>query len=128
PAGEFIALAKRGFLFQGQDSRARGTAALDLTAAHFVIYLQNHDQIAHSATGKRGHLLASPGCWRAMTAYLLLSPGVPLLFQGQEFAASTPFLFFADHQGELREAVRKGRAEFLAQFASLAPPETQARL
>jgi maltooligosyltrehalose trehalohydrolase len=63
-----------------------------------------------------------------MTAYLLLSPSIPLLFQGQEFMASAPFLFFADHQGELRAAVRKGRAEFLAMFASLASPEMQARL
>lgn len=63
-----------------------------------------------------------------MTAYLLLSPSIPLLFQGQEFMSSAPFLFFADHQGELGRQVRKGRAEFLAQFASLASPGVQARL
>jgi maltooligosyltrehalose trehalohydrolase len=127
-AGEFVALAKHGFLFQGQDSRKRGTAALDLPASRFVVYLQNHDQIAHSAAGLRGHQLASPGCWRAMTAYLLLSPGVPLLFQGQEFSASNPFLFFADHAGDLGGAIKKGRAEFLAEFPSLATPDMQARL
>jgi maltooligosyltrehalose trehalohydrolase len=127
-AGEFVALAKHGFLFQGQDKRARGTAALDLPPRSYVVYLENHDQVAHSAAGKRGHQLANPGDWRALTAYLLLSPGIPLLFQGQEFSASAPFLFFADHQGELCRLVRKGRAEFLAQFASLASPEAQARL
>ena len=131
-AAEFVALAKHGFLFQGQHSawsgEPRGTPAFDLTPSHYVTYLQNHDQIAHSGAGLRGHRLASPGCWRAMTAYLLLSPSIPLLFQGQEFMSSAPFLFFADHQGELGRQVRKGRAEFLAQFASLASPEMQARL
>jgi maltooligosyltrehalose trehalohydrolase len=127
-AGEFVALAKHGFLFQGQDKSGRGTAALDLPAAKFVVYLQNHDQIAHSASGRRGHELGNPGTWRALTAYLLLSPGIPLLFQGQEFAASAPFLFFADHQGELGLLVKQGRAEFLAQFASLASPDMRALL
>ena len=131
-AAEFVALAKHGFLFQGQHSawfnERRGTPALDLPPSRYVTYLQNHDQIAHSGAGLRGHRLAGPGCWRAMTAYLLLSPGIPLLFQGQEFMASAPFLFFADHQGGLGRAVRKGRAEFLAIFASLASPQMQARL
>jgi maltooligosyltrehalose trehalohydrolase len=127
-AGEFVALAKHGFLFQGQDGTGRGTAAFDLPTTAFVTYLENHDQIAHSGAGLRGHLLSSPGCWRAMTAFLLLGPGVPLLFQGQEYAASQPFLYFADHTGELGKLVRKGRAEFLAQFPSLAGPEMQTRL
>jgi maltooligosyltrehalose trehalohydrolase len=65
---------------------------------------------------------------RAMTALLILSPGIPLLFQGQEFAATTPFLFFADHRGELGEGVRTGRAKFLSQFASHASEEMQASL
>ncbi len=55
-----------------------------------------------------------------MTALLLLLPATPLLFQGQEFGASSPFLFFADHHSELAATVRAGRAEFLAQFPSLA--------
>ena len=55
-----------------------------------------------------------------MTALLLLGPWTPLLFQGQEFASSGPFLYFADHAGELAPAVRQGRAEFLAQFPSIA--------
>lgn len=127
-AGEFVALARYGYLFQGQDSSRRGTPALDLPALSFVNYLENHDQIAHSGAGSRGHLLSSPGCWRAMTAYLLLSPGVPLLFQGQEFCAASPFLYFTDHAGELARMVRQGRAEYLAAFPSLASPDMQARL
>jgi maltooligosyltrehalose trehalohydrolase len=131
-AGEFVAAAKHGFLYQGQyyawQRQPRGSAALDLAPAKFVTFLQNHDQVGNSAKGLRGHRLASPGSWRAITAHLLLSPGIPLLFQGQEFAASAPFLYFADHQGELGSAVRKGRGEFLVQFSSIAGAEMQRRL
>jgi maltooligosyltrehalose trehalohydrolase len=72
--------------------------------------------------------LASPGRYRAMTALLLLMPGTPMLFQGQEFAASSPFLFFADHEEGLAGKVAKGRAEFLAQFPGLASAEMQPML
>jgi maltooligosyltrehalose trehalohydrolase len=129
---EFVAAAKYGFLYQGQhyvwQKQRRGTPALDLPAETYVVFLQNHDQVANSAAGRRVHMLTSPGRWRAMTAYLLLMPGIPMLFQGQEFAASTPFLYFADHRDDLVEAVRRGRAEFLAQFPSIADPESQRRL
>ncbi len=131
-AGELVALAKHGFLYQGQryawQRQNRGTPAFDIPVSRFVVYLQNHDQIANSATGLRGHQQASPGAWRAMTAYLLLAPAIPMLFQGQEFAASNQFLFFADHQGELGRSVKKGRAEFLSQFPSIASPDMADRL
>src|SRR5262249_54164808 len=90
--------------------------------------IENHDQIANSGKGERCHQLTSPGRFRAMTALLLLAPGTPMLFQGQEFAASSPFLFFADHNPDLARLVGKGRHQFLAQFPSLALPETQACL
>src|SRR4029077_648268 len=70
----------------------------------------------------------SPGRLRAMTALFLLMPSTPMLFQGQEFAASAPFLYFADFEGDLAAAVRKGRAEFLTQFPSVAAYESQAAL
>jgi maltooligosyltrehalose trehalohydrolase len=71
----------------------------------------------------------SPGRYRAMTALLLLGPWTPLLFQGQEFGTSKPFLYFSNvGDDKLREAVRKGRFEFLSQFPSLADPETQKQL
>jgi len=63
-----------------------------------------------------------------MTALLLLMPGTPMLFQGQEMASSRPFLYFADHRPEIAAAVQRGRAEFVAQFPSLAAEPMQARL
>src|SRR5204863_9864015 len=102
--------------------------ALELPPTAFVTFLQNHDQVANSARGLRGHQLTSPGRWRAMTALLLLSPGTPMLFQGQEFSASSPFLYFADFEEELAAAVRTGRREFLTQFPSLTDFEVRAVL
>jgi maltooligosyltrehalose trehalohydrolase len=128
-AQELLSAVKWGTLFQGQwdtwQKQRRGTAALDLAPAQFIAYLQNHDQIANSGTGERCHQLTSPGRHKAMTALLLLAPQTPMLFQGQEFAASSPFLFFADHEGELATKVAQGRRQFLAQFPALALPESQ---
>src|SRR5271163_1039789 len=130
--GEFVAAAKHGFLYQGQrypwQQNARGTPAFDLPAESFVVFLQNHDQVANSATGERCHALTSPGRLRAMTAYFLLMPGIPMLFQGQEFGASSPFFYFADHEIELSRDVREGRHRDLAQFPSLATSEMRAKL
>src|SRR5690348_5120600 len=127
---EFVAAAKHGFLYQGQryqwQRQARGTPTLDLPAECFVVFLQNHDQIANSGTGERCHALTSPGRLRAMTAYFLLMPGIPMLFQGQEFGASSPFFYFADHEIELSHNVREGRRRSLAQFPSLATSEMRA--
>jgi maltooligosyltrehalose trehalohydrolase len=126
---ELISAVKWGYLYQGQwygwQKNRRGTPGLGTPPAAFVNYIQNHDQIANSGFGARVHRLTSPGRYRALTALMLLAPGTPMLFQGQEFAASSPFLFFADHNPELAAAVRKGRAEFLTQFRSLATPEVQ---
>jgi maltooligosyltrehalose trehalohydrolase len=122
-AQELISCARFGYLYQGQwyawQKQRRGTPALDLPPHAFVTYLENHDQVANSAFGRRLHQAASPGRYRALTAWLLLGPATPMLFQGQEFGSSKPFLYFADHTPELSEAVRRGRVEFLAQFPSL---------
>src|SRR5262249_39135123 len=93
-----------------------------------VTYVQNHDQVANSGRGDRLHQLTSPGRFRALTALFLLAPQTPLLFQGQEFCASSPWTFFADHHPELAQLVKKGRGEFLAQFPSLATPAVAACL
>ncbi|HEU5170581.1 MAG TPA: malto-oligosyltrehalose trehalohydrolase [Gemmatimonadales bacterium] len=94
----------------------------------FVNFLQNHDQVSVAPGGRRLHQLTSPGRHRALTALLLLAPGTPMLFMGDEFAASAPFLYFADHEPRLAELVREGRARHLAQFASFADPLVQAGL
>ncbi|HEX8097027.1 MAG TPA: malto-oligosyltrehalose trehalohydrolase [Pyrinomonadaceae bacterium] len=129
---EFVSAAKYGFLYQGQRYRwqrtRRGTPTYGLAPQVFVNFLQNHDQVANSARGLRVHALTSPARLRAMTALLLLMPSTPMLFMGQEFGASAPFHYFADHSGELAEKVRRGRAEFLAQFRSIATRETRDRL
>ena len=126
---EFISSIKRGYLFQGQffawQKQRRGRAALDLHPANFITFLQNHDQVANSLRGLRLDRQASPGTLRALTALLLLGPNTPMLFQGQEFASSAPFYYFADHHPELAGLVVKGRQEFLKQFPSLAGSETK---
>ncbi len=128
-AQEFISAAKYGYLYQGQrykwQKNRRGTPALDLTPSAFVTFIQNHDQVANSGRGERLNQVSSPAAMRAMSALLLLMPGTPMLFQGQEFASSAPFLYFADHNPKLNRMVRRGRRKFLAQFPSLAQPEVE---
>ncbi|HXT21000.1 MAG TPA: malto-oligosyltrehalose trehalohydrolase [Thermoanaerobaculia bacterium] len=120
-AAELLAAVKWGFLYQGQvypwQEKRRGTPSFGIAAPAFVCCLENHDQVANSARGRRLHQATSPGRLRALTALLLLAPETPLLFQGQEFASSAPFLYFADHPPELAKQVRAGRTEFLSQFA-----------
>ncbi|TAK62214.1 alpha-amylase family glycosyl hydrolase, partial [Methylobacter sp.] len=91
-AQEFVSTLKRGFLYQGQwyswQNNTRGTPGLDMSPAKFINFIQNHDQLANSGSGKRVHLLTSPNRYRALTALFLLAPQTPMLFQGQEFAAT----------------------------------------
>ena len=129
---EFISCAKYGYLYQGQyykwQKKRRGTPAFGLEPAQFVAFLENHDQVANSGFGKRVHMETSPGRYRAMTALLLLGPWTPMLFQGQEFCASSHFFYFNDLREDLREIVAGGRAEFLRQFPSIASKETLGQL
>ena len=129
---EFISCAKRGYLFQGQrylwQQQRRGTSCRGLAPGKFVNFIQNHDQIANSGRGLRVHELCSPALYRAVTAVTLLFPGTPMLFQGQEFAASSPFYYFADHQPDLAKLVHEGRRSFMKQFRSVALSEIFARL
>ena len=124
---EFISSLKYGYLYQGQffkwQKNRRGTPGYGIKPAAFIHYLQNHDQIANSGHGFRVQSITSPGLYRAMTALLLLAPQTPLLFQGQEFAASSPFLYFANVAPELAEKIHQGRIKFLSQFRTLAKPK-----
>ena len=123
-AQEFVSVMRHGILYQGQHYRwqeqRRGANAWDIEAPQCVIYLENHDQVANSRDGRRLHQLTAPGRYRALATLLMLAPHTPLLFQGQEFGSSAPFLYFADHNRELATLVRQGRQEFLSQFPSIA--------
>ena len=125
-APEFASMARHGFLYQGQfytwQKNRRGGFSIGLPGASFVHFLENHDQVANTGLGWRLYQHVSGTEWRALTALLLLGSSLPMLFQGQEFASSRPFAYFADHEGELAEAVRQGRHKFLAQFPPLANP------
>ena len=129
---EFISAVKYGYLYQGQryswQKKQRGEPALGMDPTAFVVFIENHDQVSNSAYGKRLHQLTSPGRFRATTALTLLAPGTPLLFQGQEFGSSKPFIFFAHHDAELARQVHKGRTQFLAQFPALSSAEMRERV
>jgi maltooligosyltrehalose trehalohydrolase len=124
---EFVSAAKYGYLYQGQwykwQKKRRGTPSFGIAPSAFVTFIQNHDQVANSARGYRIHKETTPGLLRAMTTLLLLGPGTPMLFQGQEFASSAPFQYFADCADDLKELVRKGRKKFVSQWRSIRMPE-----
>jgi maltooligosyltrehalose trehalohydrolase len=125
-AHEIAAMARWNLLYQGQwytwQKKGRGTDARDLPSSSFVCFLENHDQVANTGPGFRLHQMTSPGQWRAAVSMLLLGPGLPMLFQGQEWAIAAPFVYFADFDAPLAQAVCKGRLEFLSQFKALADP------
>jgi maltooligosyltrehalose trehalohydrolase len=129
---ELVSAIEHGFLYQGQiypwQRNPRGTSTRGLARHRFVHYLENHDQAANIGFGERMITRTTPGRWRALTALLLLSPELPMLFQGQETGSTRPWRFFVDHEPDLARAVRTGRAAFVAQFAQIGTPEAQAAL
>ena len=106
-----------GFAYQGElkphEGMKRGEPSVGLPATAFVVYMQNHDQIGNRVKGDRITRLANDDAIKALTAIYLLSPQVPMLFMGEEWASDTPFPFFSDVPVELRDTVRKGRQEGL---------------
>jgi maltooligosyltrehalose trehalohydrolase len=128
-ASEFASMARWNLLYQGQwyswQKQPRGTDARHHPSAAFVSFLENHDQVANTGSGRRLHQFGDRAKWRALSTLLLVGPEVPLLFQGQEEAVDQPFTYFADQQEPLAELVRKGRLEFLSQFPSLASAEAR---
>jgi malto-oligosyltrehalose trehalohydrolase len=110
-----------GFAFQGQmmsyRGRPRGEPSGSLPPTAFVSFVQNHDQIGNRAFGDRIATIASPKAVRAVAAIYLLAPQIPMMFMGEEWAASQPFPFFCDFPPELAEAVRTGRRREFAAFA-----------
>jgi maltooligosyltrehalose trehalohydrolase len=128
-AHEFASMAQWNLLYQGQwyawQKQRRGTDSRSCPSSAFVCFVENHDQVANTGRGVRLHQVGHQARWRAMVSLLLLGPNVPMLFQGQECATTVPFTYFADHTGELAEAVRNGRLEFLAQFPAMTDAETR---
>jgi len=124
---ELISSAKWSYLYQGQryawHNKNRGTPTIGISPSCFVNFTQNHDQVGNSAWGTRLHQLTNPASLRAMTALLLLSPQTPMIFQGQEFSASAPFLYFADLSADISRQVHDGRIELLKQFTNIDSPE-----
>ncbi len=104
-AQEFVYSFKYGYLFQGRlyrwQRKRRGRPNWHSPKAAMVTFFQKHDQSANSARGERISALDSRGRLKAATALMLPGPGMPVLFQGQEFGSSKPFMVFADHKAEL---------------------------
>ena len=117
----------QGFAFQGERMTFRGSPRGEpsghLPPTAFVSFIQNHDQVGNRAFGERLASLASPEAIRAIVAIYLLLPQIPMLFMGEEFAASQPFPFFVHFEPELAEAVRKGRRAEFARFPEFQDPQ-----
>ena len=130
-AGVRVSAAKYGYLYQGQwydwQKQRRGTPALDLPPAAFVDYLENHDQVANSAFGRRLHQLDIAGAVARDDGSCCSVRRRRCCSRGRSFAASAPFLYFADHKAELREPILRWAAEFLSQFPSLSDPAAALR-
>ncbi|MEO7072894.1 MAG: malto-oligosyltrehalose trehalohydrolase [Rhodanobacter sp.] len=119
PVGKLVRCLAEGFAWQGEPLRGkpRGEPSAQLPPIHFVNFLQNHDQVGNRAFGERLDALVSTQVLEAAYAVLLLAPAVPMLFMGEEWASTRPFLFFTDHAGDqLRMAVRQGRRAEFAEF------------
>ncbi|MEO5738489.1 MAG: DUF3459 domain-containing protein, partial [Variovorax sp.] len=133
PVSQFGQALAQGFVFQGQPSpfregEHRGEPSGHLPLGAFVSFLQTHDQVGNRAFGDRIDALADPVSLRAAYACLLLSPHAPMLFMGEEYAASTPFLYFCDFGPELAAAISTGRRAEFGKFAAFADEAARARI
>lgn len=115
-----------GFAYQGEvkphEGMKRGEPSVGLPATAFVAYMQDHDQIGNRVKGDRINKLANDDAVKAVTAIYLLSPQIPMLFMGEEWASKRPFPFFSDVPPEFRDVVRKGRQEELKSTAEHEDP------
>jgi maltooligosyltrehalose trehalohydrolase len=124
---------EHGWLYEGQPTRAgkkepRGTPALEQPAWQFVYVIQNHDQVGNRAFGERLNHDIDVDRFAAASALLLFLPTTPMLFMGQEFAASTPFQYFTDHNSELGQLITEGRRKEFQAFSAFVDPATRERI
>ncbi|MFP4086688.1 MAG: malto-oligosyltrehalose trehalohydrolase [Desulfobacteraceae bacterium] len=122
PLADLTKVLSRGLVYDGRYSayrrRCHGRPATGVSGHRFVGCLQNHDQVGNRALGERTSHLLSPEQLQIGAALVLTAPFVPMLFQGEEWAAVSPFLYFTDHQDpDLGEAVKRGRREEFAAFS-----------
>jgi maltooligosyltrehalose trehalohydrolase len=121
---ELAQTIQQGWLFTGQPSaymkQRRGTDASEIPMRKFVVCLQNHDQVGNRAAGDRLHQTIDAAAWRAASTVLLTVPMTPVLFMGQEWAATTPFLYFTDLEPQLGRLVTEGRRQEFRHFPGFA--------
>ena len=131
-ARDIVRTLRQGWFYEGQESKnhgvARGTPADGLPARGFVHCIQNHDQVGNRAFGDRLTETIPLAVYRAASALLLLSPYTPLLWMGQEWAATTPFQYFTDHPEELGKLVTEGRRKEFGKFSAFADPAVRERI
>jgi maltooligosyltrehalose trehalohydrolase len=129
---ELAETLRKGWFYEGQPSCnhgcPRGTPAEGIPPTAFVHCIQNHDQVGNRAMGDRLHHAVELAPVRAAAALLLLSPYTPLLWMGQEWAASAPFQYFTDHPEELGKLVTEGRRQEFGKFSAFADPEVRERI
>jgi maltooligosyltrehalose trehalohydrolase len=128
---ELVKTLRKGWLFTGElqkDGIRRGTKPSDIEPEHFVHCISNHDQVGNRAFGDRLNQLVSPASYRAASALLLAGPYTPMLFMGQEWASSSPFLYFTDHHDELGKGVTEGRRKEFSEFSDFRDPEKRDRI
>jgi maltooligosyltrehalose trehalohydrolase len=127
--GELAGTIQRGWWYTGQPTRRqsapRGTDPCRIPMHRFVVCLQNHDQVGNRPRGDRLHHSIAPESWRAASVLLLTVPMTPLLFMGQEWAASTPFQFFTDLEPDLGKLVTEGRRREFSEFPEFGNPDDQ---
>jgi maltooligosyltrehalose trehalohydrolase len=126
---ELVKTVREGWLFTGElqkDGIPRGTRGADIEPEHFVHCISNHDQVGNRAYGERLNQLILPAAYRAASALLLTEPYTPMFFMGQEWAASSPFLYFTDHHDELGKGVTEGRRKEFAEFSDFRNPANRA--
>jgi malto-oligosyltrehalose trehalohydrolase len=133
PARHLARCLTEGFAYQNDPSEfrageRRGEESKHLPPTAFVSFLQNHDQVGNRAFGDRLALLAPPAAVRAGLSLLLLAPSTPLLFMGEEWHSTQPFLFFCDLGESLRDSVRDGRRKEFASFPEFADANARERI
>jgi maltooligosyltrehalose trehalohydrolase len=133
PGARLARALAEGYVYQGEkskhrDGRRRGEPSGSLPSDAFVNFVQNHDQIGNRALGERLCALVEPRAMEAALALLLLAPQVPLMFMGEEWGETHPFLYFCDFHDELADAVRDGRRNEFRRFARFSSPEGRATI